>query len=336
MDKTLPGWDLHRSFLSVLRQGSLSAAARELELTQPTLGRHIAELEKSLGVPLFVRSQSGLAPTEAALALRPHAEAMAAAAAAMLRAASGAADEPHGSIRITASEIIGVEVLPPILAAFREAHPRIVIELSLSNLNQDLSRRDADIAVRMARPTQSALVARRLGEIGISLYAHKDYLARHGTPRRLEDLAHHALIGFDSDASSVRAFRQSGLPITRDLFALRSDSDHAQLAALRAGFGVGGTQDAIAARTPELVRLLPGAFHTALEMWLVMHEDLRTSRRVRLLYDHLAEALARYAAFRPGKTKQNRGGQGRDDGLYPRTLRKKPTARRVTRGGAAR
>lgn len=336
MDKTLPGWDLHRSFLSVLREGSLSAAARALDLTQPTLGRHIAELERVLGVPLFVRSQSGLAPTEAALALRPHAEAMAAAAAAMVRAASGAVDEPHGSIRLTASEIIGVEVLPPILSQFREAHPKIVIELALSNTNQDLSRRDADIAVRMARPTQSALVARRLGDISIGLYAHKTYLARHGTPRRVEDLVHHALVGFDSDASSIRAFRQTGLPITRDLFALRSDSDHAQLAAVRSGFGIGGCQDAIAARLPALVPVMTGAFHYSLEMWLVMHEDLRASRRVRLLFDHLAEALSAYAAFRPGKPARNGGGQGRDDGLYPRTLRKKSPAKSVTRGGAAR
>lgn len=336
MDKSAPGWDLHRSFLSVLRQGSLSAAARELDLTQPTIGRHVAELERALGVPLFVRSQSGLAPTEAALALRPHAEAMATAAAAMARVASGTADEPHGVIRLTASEIVGVEVLPPILAAFREAHPKIVIELALSNANQDLSRRAADIAVRMARPTQSALVARRLGDVLIGLYAHKSYLARHGTPRRVEDLAHHALVGFDADASAVRAYRQTGLPITRDLFALRSDSDHAQLAAVRAGFGIGGCQAAIAARTPELAPVLTGAFRYTLEMWLVMHEDLRTSRRVRLLYDHLAEALSAFAAFRPGKPARNGGGQGGDDGLYPRTLRKKPLAKSVTRGGAAR
>ena len=336
MDATPPAWDLHRSFLSVLRWGSLSAAARELELTQPTLGRHIAELERALGVPLFVRSQSGLAPTEAALALRPHAEAMAAAAAALVRAASGEADEPQGSIRLTASEIIGVEVLPPILAAFREAHPKIVIELALSNINQDLSRRDADIAVRMARPTQAALVARRLGDVPIHLYAHKSYLARHGMPHRIEDLAQHTLVGFDSDASSIRAFRQTGVPITRELFALRSDSDHAQLAAVRAGFGIGGCQDAIAARMPALVPVLPDAFRYAIEMWLVMHEDLRGSRRVRLLYDHLAGALSDYAAYRPGKPARSGGGQGRGDGLYPRTLRKKSPAKRVTRGGAAR
>jgi len=291
-----PGWDLYRSFLSVLRLGSLSAAARDLDLTQPTLGRHIQELETSLGQTLFTRSQAGLLPTRAALQLQPHAEAMASAASALLRAASGALDEPEGSVRLTTSEIMGVEVLPPMLAAFRDAHPRIVIELSLSNLNQDLLRRDADIAVRMARPTQSALLAKRLGTVPVGLYAHRRYLARHGAPTSLEDLANrHAIIGFDADAASIRTFRQTGLSITRDLFAFRSDSDHAQLAALRSGFGIGGCQKRIAARDPDLVAVLPGAFRYALEMWLVCHEDLRASRRVRLLFDHLAEALSAYA-----------------------------------------
>jgi DNA-binding transcriptional LysR family regulator len=291
-----PGWDLYRSFLAVFRLGSLSGAARELELTQPTLGRHIQELETALGHALFTRSQAGLSPTHAALQLHPHAEAMASAASALLREASGALDEPKGSVRLTTSEIMGVEVLPPILTAFREAHPRIVIELSLSNTNQDLLRRDADIAVRMARPTQAALLARRLGSVPVGLFAHRRYLARHPAPTSLEDLVRdHAIIGFDADASAARTFRQSGLPITRDLFAFRSDSDHAQLAAMRAGFGIAGAQKRIAARDPDLVAVLPDAFRFDLEMWLVMHEDLRTSRRVRLLYDHLATALSPYA-----------------------------------------
>lgn len=327
-----PGWDLYRSFLAVLRLGSLSAAARELELTQPTLGRHIQELETALGQSLFTRSQSGLLPTRAALQLHPHAEAMASAASALLRAASGALDEPEGSVRLTTSEIMGVEVLPPILAAFREAHPKVVIELSLSNLNQDLLRRDADIAVRMARPTQAALLARRLGSVPVGLFAHRRYLARHGMPESLDDLArNHTLVGFDADASALRSFRQTGLPITRDLFAFRSDSDHAQLAAIRSGFGIGGCQTRIAARDPDLVAVLPGVVRFDLEMWLAMHEDLRASRRVRLLHDHLAEALLTHAgepnacsaapkpAHRPKpeaseKARENARGRGRGKG----------------------
>ncbi len=288
-------WDHYRSLLVVVRQGSLSAAARELGLTQPTLGRHVDELEKALATPLFVRSPHGLSPTAAALELVPHAETMASAAEALARAASGETDEPKGVVRVTASEMIGVEVLPPLLTDFREKHPRIVIELSLGNRNQDLLRRDADIAVRMIAPTQGALIAKRIGRIGIGLYAHKRYLERHGTPQSIEELARHTIIGFDRDTALLQPARDSGLPIARETFSLRSDSEHAQLAALRAGFGIGGMQDGIASRNPDLVPVLSGAIRFTLEMWLAMHEDLRANHRVRLLFDHLATGLADYA-----------------------------------------
>jgi DNA-binding transcriptional LysR family regulator len=198
-------------------------------------------------------------------------------------------------VRLTASNIIGAEVLPSILCDFRERHPNIAIELVLSNRNQDMSRRDADIAVRMVRPTQKSLVARRLGPVQIGFYAHRDYLARHGAPRSIRDLSRHAIIGFDRDAASIR-WLGTELPVSRDLFALRTDDDQAQLSALRAGFGIGGCHAGIAARDPGLVPVLPGALGFKLEMWLVMHEDLRGSRRVRLLFDHLAMALKAYAA----------------------------------------
>jgi len=318
-----PGWDLYRSFLAVLRLGSLSAAARTLGLTQPTLGRHIAELEAALGQPLFVRSQTGLSPTDAAQSLASSAEAMEAAAAAFLRTASGGLDEANGTVRLTASEFVGVEVLPPILTAFRETHPAIDIELAISDTNQDLSRRDADIAVRMARPTQAALVARRIGDIGIGLYAHRRYIARHGLPKTPAELDAHTIIGFDADAISLRASRTSGLPVSRAVFALRSDSEHARLAALRAGFGIAACQDGVARRDPDLAAVLPGAVRFDLEMWLVMHENLRTSRRVRLLYDHLAVALSVYAmrgtptkmaAKAPPKAPKKPGKPGRSRG----------------------
>jgi DNA-binding transcriptional LysR family regulator len=288
------GWHLHRSFLGVLRLGSLSGAARALGLTQPTLGRHIDALEAALGVKLFARSRHGLMPTAAALDLRVHAEAMEAAAAAMARAASGEADAPGGAVRLTASNMIGVEVLPPILTEFRARHPKIAVELVLSNRNQDLGRRDADIAVRMMRPTQKTLIARRVGSLRVGLYAHRRYLARHGAPRTVEELRGHALIGFDRDDTAFRALA-GALPVSREIFALRTDDDLAQLSALRAGFGIGGAQAGIAVRDGALVPVLPGAVSFRLEMWLAMHRDLKTSRRVRLLFDHLAAALEVYA-----------------------------------------
>jgi len=298
MDHERLSWDLQRSFLGALRSGSLSAAARALGLTQPTLGRHIDALETELGVKLFTRSRHGLLPTRAALDLVPHAEAMEAAARSFVRTASGESSEPRGSVRVTASNIIGVEVLPAILTEFRERNPRIAIELALSNRNQDLSRRDADIAIRMVRPTQKALIAKRLGTVHVGLYAHRDYLARHGVPRDLADLSRHAVIGFDHDES---AFRWLGVDtaIMRDSFALRTDDDLAQLNALRAGFGIGGCQVGIALREPSLIPVLPQSLGFRLEMWLVMHEDLRGSRRTRVLLEFLAVALRAYA--RSGK-----------------------------------
>jgi DNA-binding transcriptional LysR family regulator len=291
-------WDHYRSFLAVVRQGSLSAAARTLSLTQPTLGRHIDELEQGLGAALFTRSPQGLSPTTTALELVPHAQAMASAALALARAASGETSAPRGTVRLTASHMIGVEVLPPILTSFREKHPDIVLELALSNRNQDLLRRDADIAVRMIRPTQSALIARRIGKVEIGLYAHRRYLKRAGTPKRVEDLAHHAMIGFDRDVSLMQSAEVYGLPVTRELFQFRSDNEHAQLAALRSGFGIAGAQHGIARRDPDLAPVLKSEIRFALEMWLAMHEDQKLNRRVRLLFDFLAESLDAYVRGR--------------------------------------
>jgi DNA-binding transcriptional LysR family regulator len=289
-----PSWELYRSFLAVAAAGSLSGAARALALAQPTIGRHIEALEKALGVVLFTRSPAGLRPTEAALALQPHAQAMAVAAQALVRTASGGARETRGVVRLTASDLVGAEVLPQMLAEFREAHPDIDIELALSNAQQDLLRRDADIAVRMARPTQGALFARRIGSVRLALYAREDYLARHGTPDSLAALPGHAIIGYDRLPPPRDIERTLGIDLNRELFALRCDNDLAQLAALRAGFGICACQPVIAARTGDLTPLLTGALRFDLEVWVVMHEDLKAVRRMRLLFDHLVEGLGAY------------------------------------------
>ena len=290
-----PDWDLYRTFLAVLDAGSLSGAARALGIAQPTVGRHIEALEAALGGdPLFTRSPGGLRPTEAALALQPHAQAMALAAEALLRTVSGPSEAVSGTVRVTASEIMGGEVLPAILTDFHEQHPGVTIELALSNRPEDLLRREADIAVRMVRPTQDALLARRIGSVGVGLFAHRRYLQRHGEPRSLDE-AGHVAVGFDRDPSVARAIRALNLPLDRDFFDFRSDSDLAQLAALRAGFGIGGCMYGLARRDPNLVHVLPGVGFE-MEMWVVMHEDLKSSRRMRLMFDHLVEALSAYAA----------------------------------------
>ncbi|KCZ91818.1 LysR family transcriptional regulator [Hyphomonas johnsonii] len=295
MDQSALSWDHCRSLLSVYRTGSLSAAARALGVTQPTVARHVEQLEQALGgAALFTRSPQGLAPTEAAETLIPHARAMEASAAAMVRAASGPDDALAGTVRITASEVIGIEVLPAMLASLGAVHPQLTFELVATNETADLLRRDADIAVRMVRPSQGALIARKVGDIRLGMFARQDYLARRGTPAAIEDLAGHALIGFDHETTAAQSLRDRGLDIRREVFSFRTDSDAAQLSAIRAGLGIGICQVALARRDPQLVRLFPDTMAFPLETWVTMHGDLRGNQRVRLVFDHLATGLSAY------------------------------------------
>lgn len=287
-------WTLIRSFLAVAEHKSLSAAARALSLTQPTIGRHVDALESALGVKLFTRSVHGLKLSDAALDLVPHAQAMAATAAALQRAATGEAADERGTVRITASDIIGVEVLPAVIAAMRAKHPSIAIELVLTNRSENLLQREADVAVRMMRPTQQGLVARKLGDVPVLLYAHKSYATRRGIPKTVVDLAQHDVIGYDAQPPITTGLGELGVAVTRESFSLRTDNDLAQLALLRAGAGIGGMQRQLAARERNIVPVLHNAIKLPLEMWLVMHEDLRTVRRVRLAFDALAAGLAAY------------------------------------------
>jgi DNA-binding transcriptional LysR family regulator len=288
------GWELYRSFLAVLKEGSLSGAARALGVAQPTVGRHVAALEKSLRLALFTRSQTGLIPTDAALSLRSFAESMQSTAAALERAAASQGAGVRGTVRVTASDVIGVEVLPPIVAALRDSHPDITVELVLSNRVQDLLRREADIAVRMVRPRQELLVARRIGQIEVGLHAHQRYLAQHGTPRSVADLAKHSLIGYDQATAFVRNASKALAGWRREAFALRTDSDLAQLALIRSGAGIGACQMPIARRDDALVRILPKQFSLPLETWVTMHQDLRDSPRCRVTFDALVKGLQRH------------------------------------------
>lgn len=290
-------WELYRSFLGVLTEGSLSGAARALGITQPTVGRHIAELEQELGMVLFTRSQTGLLPTEAAASLRTYAEAMESTAAALERAArsQGGDGIVKGVVRVSCSDVIGVEVLPPVIARLREAHPLLKIELVLTDRVQDLLRREADIAVRMVRPKQEQLVARRIGHIDVGLHARREYLERHGTPRNLGELAAHSTIGYDQLTAYLRQAEKSLKGLRRDLFSLRSDSNLAQLALIRAAAGIGMCQVPLARRDDKLMRVLPKMISLALETWVTMHEDLRGSPRCRVTFDALVEGLLAYA-----------------------------------------
>ena len=288
---TEPDWNLYRTFLAVLEEGSLSGAARRLDLTQPTIARQIDTLEAAIGADLFVRSQRGLSPTDVARDLRPYAETLASTAAAFIRKASGAAGEVRGTVRVSASETVGVEHLPPILTRLRRRYPELVVELVVSNAADDLLQRGADVAVRNFEPTQAALVARRLPPVALGLHARRDYLERRGTPLTLADLDHHDLIGFDRETPAIRAIVQHYPAFGRDAYALRADSDLARLAGIRAGFGIGVCQAPRPGRNPDLVRVLAREIDIPLAMWVVMHEDLRTSARCRAVFDAVVADL---------------------------------------------
>ncbi|KPF45464.1 LysR family transcriptional regulator [Rhizobium sp. AAP43] len=284
-------WDHYRTFLAVLETGSLSAAARSLGLTQPTAGRHIEALEDAFGGRLFLRGPQGLLPTEKAASMRGHAQTMAAMSASLARIASGDMESIRGTVRISVSEIMAVEVLPPILTDLQELHPDLQIELSASDSVEDLLQQEADIAIRMVRPSQSTLISRRIGRIPLGFHAHRRYLEKHGTPAHITDLSAHRLIGFDRQLAYIRDILKSRQDLATLQFAFRADSNLVQFAAIRAGLGIGMCQNAIAAREPDLVEVLPGSLDLSLETFVVMHESLRSTPRHRASFDALVKGL---------------------------------------------
>jgi DNA-binding transcriptional LysR family regulator len=284
-------WALVRSFLAVLDAGSLMGAARRLNAQQPTLSRLVAELEAQLGTPLFERTGRGVTPTAAALAIADAARQMEAGALTLSRSLASARNAETGTVRITTSEVAATWLLPPLIAQLQAQEPGLAIELVASNQLTNLLRREADIAVRMVRPAQDSLVARKLGEIPIIAAAHRDYLARVGTPRRPEDLAGHRLIGFDRDDGILRGFAQMGMPLTREHFALRTDAQIAYGQLVAAGAGIGFVAGYVLGQWPGVVPLLPQLAIPALPCWLAVHREIRASRLVRRVYDFLAETI---------------------------------------------
>lgn len=286
-----PDWALWRSFAAVVANGSLSAAARELGISQPTVGRHIETLEADLGLALFERSLNGLKPNATALRLyEPVTQAQSALAEAAIMAA-GAQDDFGGTVRITASAIISNYVLPRLLLPIRARYPRIALEIVPSDSAENLLLREADIAIRMFRPTQLELVTKRLGELPIVPTAHQDYLARRGTPATIAELFSHELIGFDRSDLIIAHARSLGLPLTREHFVLRSDDQPHLWELVKAGLGIGFGQLSLVQATPGMVALPVDLSIPPLEVWLTTHRELFTSHRIRAIYDALAEGL---------------------------------------------
>jgi DNA-binding transcriptional LysR family regulator len=284
-------WALARSFVAVLDAGSLMGAARRLGMHQPTLSRHMAELEAQLGVPLFERTGRGVTPTAMALAIADAARRMAEGAEDMTRALQRERSATSGTVRVSASDVVATWLLPELLAQLAEAEPQIQLELVASNQISNLLRREADIAVRMVRPRQASLVARKLGDAAIVAAAHERYLARAGAPRTPSDLLRHRLIGFDRDELMLRGFAALGFAVTREQFALRTDDQVAYGRLVAAGAGIGFVTPYCLPHWPGVKALLPMLKIPPLPCWLAVHREIRGSRVVRRVYDYLAEAI---------------------------------------------
>ena len=284
-------WDLVRAFLAALEHGSLLGAARALGSSQPTLGRQIAALETQLGTVLFERTGRGLLPTQAALQLADAASAMQAGADALARAASGGAAAVSGTVRISASQPVACHLLPPVLAQMRQVLPDVQVELVASNSVSNLLRREADIALRMVRPDQNTLVAKRIGQVGVTACAHRDYLRRRGTPRQPLDLLQHELVGNDRGTDIVRGFAALGQTVTAEAFAFRTDDLIAYWQAVRAGLGIGFVATYLLREDSAVLPLLPMLKLPTLPVWLTVHREIRTSARIRAVYDFLARAV---------------------------------------------
>jgi DNA-binding transcriptional LysR family regulator len=284
----LPDWTLIRSFLAVAEAGSLSAAARATGVSQPTLGRHIQAIEAGLQVPLFTRTAQGQTLTDAGRALLPAARAMQAAAAELALTAKGHAIGIEGTVRITASRVVSHTILPPILARLRAEEPGIQIDLVPSDATENLLFGEADIALRMYRPTQADLVARHIGDLPLGLYAAKTYLDRKGRPATPEDLAQHDFVGQDRMDQIIRVMARLGMDVTRSFFPVRCDDPLTYVGLVRAGCGLGGILCRLGDADPGLERVDVIPDLPSLPVWLTAAPRLRQSPRLRRVWDALA------------------------------------------------
>lgn len=283
-------WTLLQSFLAVAETGSYSAAARASGRSQPTIGRHIEHLQSQLGATLFQRATSGYTLTQTGTALMDHARTMQQAAANISLITEGRAEDLRGTVRVTASEIVATYILPELFADLLAQEPELQIELVATNSAENLSLREADIAVRMVQPDQQDLIARKIGAIEIGLFAAQTYLDRAGTPQTPADISNHIVLGYDKSDLIIRGMAEFGMQAKRTDFAFRIDNQVAYLESIRAGIGIGASQRRIALKGG-LVEVLPDLVLPALPVWLAAHAELRTSARVRRVFDFLSDRL---------------------------------------------
>lgn len=286
-------WNLARAFCMTADTGSLSAAARKLGLTQPTLSRQVADFEAALGVTLFERVGKKLVLTESGLSLLEHARAMSTAAEAMALAAVGRAQDIGGAVRISATDAVSAYLLPEIVETIRQKAPQITIGIVASNTLSDIRRREADIAIRHVQPTENELIGRLVGTVAAHLYASQAWVARKGMPASIDDLLPEDLVGFEPVEQFAEHLKAIGISVNADRFRIVSENAVVLWEMVRRGLGVSMMLREIAERTPGLVRLLPQLPAVSVPVWLVTHRELRTSARVRLVFDVLAGELER-------------------------------------------
>jgi DNA-binding transcriptional LysR family regulator len=284
-------WNHARAFLVTVEEGSLSAASRALGTTQPTLGRQVSALERKLGVVLFERVGQGLSLTPSGLELVDHIRAMGDAASRVSLSASGKSQSAEGSVCISATEVDAVFRLPPIIAKLRRSEPGIHIEIIASSAESDLSRREADIAIRNYRPRQPSLIAKKVKDLGGRLYATRAYLKRIGHPSSPEEVSRADFIGFDRKDDLIKALTAFDLTLTQRNVVLVSESNLVQWEHVKHGLGIGVMAQDIGDKEPRVEQVLPKYAPLMFPMWLVSHRELNTSRRVRLVFDMLAAEL---------------------------------------------
>lgn len=285
-------WNQARAFLATAEEGSLSAAARALGQTQPTLGRQVSALEQSLGVALFERIGRKLALTQTGLDLLDHFRAMGDAASKISLTASGQSQEIAGRVSITATSLVATYHLPPIMAKLRQRAPGIEVELNASNDVRDLMRREADIAIRHVRPDQPNLIAKLVDEARAYLYASKTFLDKAGRPNTPRELADFDFVGVDPNSTRVvTELNARGIPISAENLKMMTASGTVLLELVRAGIGISVLPHDICRTMPDMEIVLPDLDPIFFPVWLVTHRELHTSRRIRVVFDLLAEEL---------------------------------------------
>lgn len=286
-------WNRARAFLVTAEEGSLSAAARALGMAQPTLGRQVDALEQELDVVLFERVGRGLTLTPSGLELLDHVRAMGEAANNVSLIAAGQSQSIEGKICISASDIYSVIALPPIIEKLRKMEPGIQIEIVASNKTSDLRRREADIAIRSYRPTEPDLIAKKIKDVPARLFATQEYLDRIGNPKTPYDLRNADFINITSGDALMEMLNAQGMSVTKDNFPILTEDFNVMWALVKQGLGIGILDGYLGDGDPDVVRVLPDLEVATFPVWLVAHRELNTSRRIRMVFDLLAEELAR-------------------------------------------